>query len=242
MTLRDQARGYEPDGWWLKATDLTCFGYEAIVSEIVDRLATHPAAKDARVLDWGAGPGFLSYLLESQGVDTTYYEFKDESASYAFVLGQLKGDKVFIEDPVRMPFQDGSFDAVTSCGVLEHVPDPALSLAEIHRVLRPGGLFFVHHFPNRFSWTERLADRIGQPAHDLRWTKRQMLDSLEAAGFEPESFDYRYLVPRNLQSYPRANRFITRHAKGIYDADRLAARVPVLHSICTSLNAVAVKR
>lgn len=243
VALRAGARAVEPDSWWLNATDLTTLGYEAIVSEITGRLSRSPAGAEARLLDWGAGPGFLSYLLESQAIDTTYYDFADDSPSYRYVIERLKGRKVFVgEDPVHLPFEDSSFDAATSCGVLEHVPDAAGSLVELHRVLKPGGLLFIHHFPNRYSWTETVARGIGQESHEVLWTKSQMLRNLTDAGFEVESFDRRYMIPRNLVSYPRLNRFLTRHARGIYAFDRAIARVPGLNLLSNALNCVAVKR
>jgi len=242
-TLRAEARTVEPESWWLKATELTSLGYEAIVVEIAERLERYPSGKAAELLDWGAGPGFLTYLLEAEGIATTYYDFERDWPSYVHVIDQLKGRKVFVgEDPTRLPFEDDSFDAATSCGVLEHVPDATGSLHELHRVLKPGGLLFIHHFPNHWSWTERLADRIGQDAHDVRWTKAQMERNLNEAGFEVESFDYRYLVPRNLVNYPKLNRFISAHARGIYDIDRFAARVPLVNRACNALNCTAVKR
>jgi SAM-dependent methyltransferase len=42
----------------------------------------------------------------------------------------------------RLPFGDGEVDAVICTGVLEHVADPALAVAQFHRVLRPGGTVF----------------------------------------------------------------------------------------------------
>jgi SAM-dependent methyltransferase len=45
-------------------------------------------------------------------------------------------------DAMALPFPEASFDAVLTTAVLEHVADPPLAVAEIHRVLRPGGLVF----------------------------------------------------------------------------------------------------
>ena len=53
------------------------------------------------------------------------------------------------------------FDAVLSCGVLEHVEDPDASLDEIRRVLQPGGTFYVYKLPNRASYLEAIARRLG---------------------------------------------------------------------------------
>ena len=68
-------------------------------------------------------------------------------------------------DPWRLPFDDGAFDAVLSCGVLEHVEDPDASLEEIRRVLVPGGTFYVYKLPNRTSYLEAIARRAGLYYH-----------------------------------------------------------------------------
>ncbi len=68
-------------------------------------------------------------------------------------------------DPRRLPFDDETFDAVLSCGVLEHVEDPDASLEEIRRVLAPGGTFYVYKLPNRTSYLEAIARRTGLYYH-----------------------------------------------------------------------------
>lgn len=55
---------------------------------------------------------------------------------------QLKTD-IRQGDAQAMPFDDGSFDAVTSTSVFEHLPDPAKAAAEVARVLRPGGVAYM---------------------------------------------------------------------------------------------------
>ncbi len=59
---------------------------------------------------------------------------------------------------VRIPFEDGSFDSLYCCSVLEHTQDPARALAEMRRVLRTGGsaivsvpfVFYVHGAPHDY--------------------------------------------------------------------------------------------
>lgn len=241
--LRAGAREAWPGDWWLKQTELTTLGYEAILGEIASRVRLAPAGGDAHILDWGGGPGFLSYLLESLGLKMTYYDIKYDYPSYDYVLERLAAEIHFVgDDPVALPFADDTFDAVISCGVLEHVPDARGSLREINRVLKPGGLFFVYHFPNKWSWTEALAGLLGRSNHDVRWTRSRLLHEVRDAGFDIERFDYRYMVPRNLIEYGRLNRFVSEHAAAIYRADRAASRIPGLRAIANALNCVAVKR
>ena len=58
-----------------------------------------------------------------------------------------------------LPFQSNSFDLVTANMVMEHLPDPASALAEISRVLRPGGLF-LFHTPNEKGYIVAVAKRL----------------------------------------------------------------------------------
>ncbi len=77
-------------------------------------------------------------------------------------------DGVRCEDMQRLSYADASFDLVTHTEVLEHVPDDALALAELHRVLRPGGrlLFTVPLFDSD-STVERAYLRDGVIEHRL---------------------------------------------------------------------------
>ena len=63
-----------------------------------------------------------------------------------------------------LPFVAGAFDVVVASWLLEHLPQPAATLTEIARVLRPGGAF-VFITPNArhpLAWANRLAGRLGQ--------------------------------------------------------------------------------
>lgn len=87
---------------------------------------------NAAVLDVGSGKGYL------QDVVTNYtgLDIASEAAKYyhkRFVAGTA----------TAMPFADNEFDAAWSIWVLEHIPNPEAALAEIRRVVKPGGLLFL---------------------------------------------------------------------------------------------------
>ncbi|MBK7977021.1 MAG: class I SAM-dependent methyltransferase [Deltaproteobacteria bacterium] len=136
----------------------------------------------SRVLDWGAATGHLSYTLVRLGYRAVGFGLGEwafrgcvDDARYAFVRGGRA-------DLGRLPFADASFDAVVSTGLLEHVRevggDEGESLSEIHRILRPGGLFVCDHLPNQTSWMERAAQTLGGHPHRRRfaeWDIRRLL-------------------------------------------------------------------
>jgi SAM-dependent methyltransferase len=64
-------------------------------------------------------------------------------------------------DAERLPFKDGSFDAVYSFGVLHHTPDTQASIDEIRRVLRPGGVAVIslYHRHSAFYWVSTMLCR-----------------------------------------------------------------------------------
>src|SRR6202021_2633687 len=58
-------------------------------------------------------------------------------------------------DALRLPFPSGSFDRVIAAEVLEHIPDDRRALAELARVLRPGGTIAVtvpRWYPELINW------------------------------------------------------------------------------------------
>jgi SAM-dependent methyltransferase len=99
---------------------------------------------------------------------------------------------------VRLPAEDASMDAVTGTLVLCSVPNPAASLAEILRVLKPGGKFvFIEHVAGQPGTSLRAFQNIIQPL----WTlvgdgchpNRETWQTIRQAGFaRVEIEDFRY--------------------------------------------------
>ena len=80
-----------------------------------------------RILDLGCGPGSISVGL---GDDVIGVDLEPGPASIPLAQG----------DATRLPFRDASFDAVFSCAVMQHLPDPLTALKEARRVCRPGAV------------------------------------------------------------------------------------------------------
>jgi len=95
-------------------------------------------------LDVGCGGGFLSEDLAETGLRVTGIDPSEGSLGAA--AAHAKGSGLRIEYRAgtgeNLLFGDGSFDMVFCCDVLEHVEDVSAVIAEIARVLKPGGLFF----------------------------------------------------------------------------------------------------
>jgi SAM-dependent methyltransferase len=123
---------------------------------------------DARVLDYGCGAGGLVTLLRDDGADAygadVFYEGADYSDDPGFAPLLAGGFVREIDSGGRIPFEDGHFDLVVSNQVFEHVEHLEAVIAEVDRVLAPGGTVY-HHFPSREVWREA---HIGIPfAHRM---------------------------------------------------------------------------
>lgn len=97
----------------------------------------------AETLEIGPGYGATTDVLVGRTRSLTAIEIDPVLARR---LEKRLGSRVRVVegDGTKMPFLDGSFDAVTSFSMLHHVPSPALQdrlFAEAFRVVRPGGLF-----------------------------------------------------------------------------------------------------
>ena len=98
-----------------------------------------------RVLDVGCGPGFITLGIADAVAPGECYGV-DLEASQIEIAQRLAADQecanaVFLTaDAAALPFEDGFFDVVNCADVLAYIPSTADALAEVKRVLKPGGL------------------------------------------------------------------------------------------------------
>jgi 2-polyprenyl-3-methyl-5-hydroxy-6-metoxy-1,4-benzoquinol methylase len=118
-----------------------------------------------RVLDIGCGPGFLLRAFRERGWEVQGTEFSDPSAAHARDVLKLP---VLTGDVTELQLSSASFDAIVMWHVLEHVAEPPQTIAEVARLLRPGGVF-VCAVPNFGSvearWTRDKWFHLDVPRH-----------------------------------------------------------------------------
>lgn len=115
-----------------------------------------------RVLDLGCRFGALTRAY-AEGNHVTGVDVDREALAQAAKLG-IETRWADVEEP--LPFEDASFDVVVAGELVEHLREPERLVAEIRRVLRPGGRF-VGSLPNFFRLRNRLAMLGGRPLdHD----------------------------------------------------------------------------
>lgn len=129
---------------------------------------------EADVLDVGTGSGHIARALAAVARSVTSVDVRDERVERrGYSFHQVAG--------AQLPFADASFDVVVTNHVIEHLRDQRKHIAEIHRVLRPGGsvylatpnrytLFEPHHRLPLLSWLPpALADAYLRAARGRRW-------------------------------------------------------------------------
>jgi SAM-dependent methyltransferase len=208
--------------------------YQRIADEIASGLSP-----GAAVLDWGAGKGHLSWLLSNRGLRVTGYKVREgRSRSIPFPV-----EMVYSSELESLPFEAAAFDGVVSCGVLEHVPEPEKSIAEVARILRPGGRFFIYYLPNRWSYTEWINDLRGASDHPVKYTSAILRAALVRHGLVLERVARGNFLPQTL---PRGVRTLQRawdlFGRAWYALDRAGSRLPGINRVCGVLEGVAVKR
>jgi SAM-dependent methyltransferase len=159
------------------------------------RLGVH---RGDRVLDLGCGFGRHSYQAARLGAQVVAFDasaeevrnVKDTFGAMA-VAGELDAEASRVGsvqgDALRLPFADGSFDRVIASEVLEHIPADETAMAELARVLRPGGTMAVtvpRCGPEFVNWA--LSDEYHDvPGGHVRiYRQRQLVGRLEAAGLK----------------------------------------------------------
>lgn len=154
-----------------------------------------PITPGERLLDLGCGGGrhaFEAYRRGARVVAADLDQGELPSVSGMFGAMQLEGEVTAPAaaaavrcDGTRLPFGNGAFDKVIAAEILEHVPDDQRAMAEVARVLRPGGVAAVTvpaWLPERVCWA--LSDEYHEvPGGHVRiFTRAELVAKLSRAG------------------------------------------------------------
>ena len=127
-----------------------------------DRLGVGPGVS---VIDVGCGAGRHSFEAYRRGADVIAFDRNAEELADVDTMLQAMGQageapaaakaQVVVGDALALPYPDGAFDVVIASEILEHVLDDRTAIAELARVLRPGGSLAVtvpRWLPERICW------------------------------------------------------------------------------------------
>ncbi|MEP6917900.1 MAG: class I SAM-dependent methyltransferase [Acidobacteriota bacterium] len=139
-------------------------------------------AKNTRILAWAAGRGARAY-----GVDISAPTVMQARTAFTEGAGSLRSAVGDVRD---LPFADNTFDAIYSMGTIEHFDETERAVAEMARVLKPGGRAIIG-VPNRHDPFLRplfvtLLQAIGMYGYgyEKSYSRRALREMLERAGLD----------------------------------------------------------
>jgi SAM-dependent methyltransferase len=143
------------------------------------------------VLDIGCGLGGKTVAYAEAGARVIGVDLSEKNISQCFDFARVRGvEAAFVAgDAERLPFAAGTFDLVIANDSLEHFGNPEGALAELARVLRPGGSIILFFTPWGSPLGSHLYDYIRTPwCHLLfpEWLLRGLLERELAGGSEPD--------------------------------------------------------
>ena len=158
-----------------------------------------PVGPGDRVLDMGCGGGRHAFALYRRGAHVTALdmdpaELKDVAGMFAAMAEAGEAPAGATAAAVRgtaygLPFADDTFDYVVCAEVLEHLPEDSRAMAELTRVLKPGGLIAVtvpRWGPELLCWALSSAYHEVEGGHVRIYRGSELVRRLTAVGLEPE--------------------------------------------------------
>jgi SAM-dependent methyltransferase len=156
-----------------------------------------PVQPGELVLDMGCGGGRHAFALYRRGaqvvaLDMDAAELKDVAGMFAALAPEVPAGaraQAVRGDAYRLPFADATFDKVIAAEILEHLPDDHVAMAELARVLKPGGRLAVtvpRWLPEKVCWLLSDAYHSNEGGHIRIYRADELRERLDAAGLDVE--------------------------------------------------------
>lgn len=165
-----------------------------LLTEVIDEVYPDCHREQVKVLDIGAGPGFLSIVMSEQGYTVNAADFSKEMLLKAKENAKNNGINlvVFRENAQALSFDDSTYDVIVSRNLTWNLPNPKVAYSQWLRVLKPGGLLLIFDA----NWYSYLCDKNSLAAY------QQDRNNVEANGFEDynigDNFDKMEAIAKTL--------------------------------------------
>jgi len=158
-TPREGSASIEQPGYW----------WYAARSELLEAALRDHLGRPGRLLDVGS----------ADGPSVTWMRGDHHHVSVDLDPRGLPAGTGVQASALRLPFRDGGFDVVAAFDVVEHCDPEGQALAELGRVLRPGGTLLLSVPAYQWAWT----DHDVRAGHHRRYTRPRLLAAVRDAGF-----------------------------------------------------------
>jgi SAM-dependent methyltransferase len=168
---RDAMLAADENHWWYR-------GRRRVIDGVLAQLGLAPGA---RILDAGCGSGRMLDELARYGAVTGV-----DADPACVTRATERGHTAQLASLPGLPFEDASFDLVTSFDVVEHLPEDVEALADFRRVAVPGGRLLSTVPAYQWLWSDH--DVVNR--HQRRYTARSFAAAATAAGWTVERDTY----------------------------------------------------
>ncbi len=185
-----------PPPWWEWGTDVLTVDF--------DRFGVRAGE---RVLDMGCGAGRHAFELYRRGAHVVALDMSVTDLAEVDVMfeamaaaGEVPDGATAMTvegDALSLPFAEGEFDRIIAAEILEHIPADARAIAELYRVLAPGGVLAVtvpRWFAEKVNWM--LSDEYHEVegGHVRIYKEHELAGKLEDAGFVVEGHSFAHAL------------------------------------------------
>jgi SAM-dependent methyltransferase len=151
---------------------------------ILERIGDVP--ERGAIVDLGCSTGYLLEEIRAAHTEATLIGIDLIASGLRKAHALVPSARLLQANACDLPLVDESVDAVVSANLLEHIPDDGRALAEIARVLRPGGraVLVVPGGPGTYDYYDRFL------GHERRYGRGELADKARGAGFDVSADRY----------------------------------------------------